>query len=115
MSGLRLAARAPERHPLLERGPLIRAPDGAAAAPAGPAGPAVDPGLLTARRIAGGDLTDPFLVRLQHPPRQLHQFGHGVALRRPPPRADTAQEERLRLIQVADPGQVPLVHDRLAD
>src|ERR1700722_7376414 len=112
---LTLAAWAPECNPLLDRGALVRPPDRGAASPARPAGPAVDPGLLTASRIARGDLADPFLIGFQHPLGQLDEFGHRGDLGGRAPWVHATEEERLGLVQIADPGQVALIHDRLSD
>src|ERR1700722_6436276 len=109
---LKLAAWGPEWNPLLDRGGPVR-PPGRGAAP--PGGPAVDPVLLTASRIARRDLADPFLIGFQHPLRQLDEFGHRWDPGGRAPWVDATEEERLGLVQIADPGQVALIHDRLSD
>jgi hypothetical protein len=96
-----LAGLAPEGNPVL----LSLGADGSAAAPARTAAAAVDPGLLAAAPVAGGDLADSLLVRVEQPPRQLR---HGAEIRHAadgPPGVDAAQEQDLGLVQVPNTGR----------
>ena len=96
-----LAGRAPEGDPVL----LSLGADGGAAAPVGTAPAAVYPGLLAAAPVAGGDLADSLLVRVEQPPRQLR---HGAEIRHPAdglPGVDAAQEQDLGLVVVPDMGR----------
>lgn len=70
----RLARRAPECDPVL----LPLGPDGGAAPPTRTAPPAVDPGFFAPAWVAGGDLADSLLVRVEQSARQLR---HGTEIR----------------------------------
>src|ERR1035441_7145353 len=80
-----------------------------------PAAPAVHPGLLAAAKVAGGRLFPAVLVRTQQTLGQLDDRVQISNVADWPPRVEAAQEQHLGLIQVADPGQVPLVEECLAD
>src|SRR5215468_2557 len=111
----RLTVLAPERDPALRVAPLVGGAHRGAAPAAGPARAAVDPGLLAAPAGARGDLAEPVLVRLEQPLGKADQRGQVGDLTDRAPRADAAQEQRLRLVHVADAGQVALVEQGLAD
>src|SRR5215469_4031465 len=109
MLSRRLAARAPDRDPLLERRTQLAAHDDLPAAAAPLAGPAVDPEPGASGGVAGRYRRTAGLVRVEQPPgqvNQLWQFGH---LADQAPGVDAAQEQGFRPVDGADPGQVPLV------
>src|SRR5690242_14638191 len=110
-----LTVRAPERDPALWVTTLVGGAHWRAATPAWPARAAVDPGLLAPPPGARGDLAEPILVRFEQPFGKVHQPGQVGDLTDRAPRVDAAQEQRLRLVRVADARQVALVEHCLAD
>src|SRR6516225_911278 len=110
-----LAARAPVGDPLAGVAALFSGPDRGSATAAGTPRTPVHPGLLAPPQAAGGDLAGPLLVRLQQPlggAGQGTEVGHRAGR---PPRVDPVQEQRFRLVDVADAGQVALVEQGLTD
>src|SRR5262249_9503294 len=110
-----LAVRAPDRDPAPGVTALVGGAEKRAAAAAGPAGPAVNPGFLAPPPGARGDLAEPLLVRFEQPFGEVHQRGQVGDRTDRAPRVHAAQEQRLRLVRVADAGQVALVEQGLAD
>ena len=111
----RLAGRAPEGDPLLDRRPDAAAPDDGAAPAAWLTGPAVDPDLGAAGRVPGRDGLAAFLVRVEQAPGHLDQAGQVGHVSDRLPRGHAAQEQCLGPVDRADPGQVALVEQSLAD
>ena len=97
-----LAAWAPVGDPALGVAALIRGTDRCAAAAARAPGPAVDPGLLAAPLRARGDLTEPFLVAVEQALGKAQERGEVGDFADRAPRIHPAQEQRLRLVDVAD-------------
>ena len=97
-----LAARAPVSDPALGVAALVRGANRRAAAAARAPGPAVDPGFLAAPRGAGRDDAGALLVCLQQPLGKADERAEVGDLTDRAPRVHPAQEQRFRLVDVAD-------------
>jgi hypothetical protein len=97
-----LAARAPVSDPALGVAALVRGADRRAAAAARAPRPAVDPGFLAAPRGAGRGDAGALLVCLQQPPGKADERAEAGHFTDRAPRVDAAQEQRFRLVDVAD-------------
>ncbi len=112
---LSLAVRAPESDPLLARVALLGPADRGPAPTAGSACPPVGPGFLAAPDYACGDDACSLLVGLQ---QSVPKFYEGTQVRHlsdRPPRAEAPEEQHFCSKYIADPGQVALVEQGLAD
>ena len=106
---------APGSDSLLARVSLVSAADRGPATSAWSARPAVHPVLFAAPRDTRGDDAGPLLVRLQQPSAEFYE---GVQVRHVahrPPGVDALEEQHFCSKNIADPGQVALVQQRLAD
>jgi phage shock protein A len=111
----RLAARAPPGHPRLQVRPLLAEQDRRAAPAARLAAPAEHPVLAAPPRVAGGDLLGMVEVGPHQRAGPLHQRGQVGDVGDSHPWVDAEQEQRLHLVEVADPREVALVEDGDAD
>src|SRR4051794_33723279 len=105
----RLASGTPPGHPLLGVRPLVTDQDAGTATPAGASRAAGDPVVLAAPDLTGGALFGVVLVGHHQGAGAGDQAGQIRDVRDPGPGVDAGQEQRLDLVEVADPGEVPLV------
>ena len=112
---LRLAGRTPVRRPLLHLRTLLVDADAGAAATAGlPVAPE-DPGGPPAARVTGQGLLDALLVGVEGRAGAAYESREVGHLADRQPRVHPGQEAQLALVEVAEPGQVALVEDRVGD
>src|SRR5579859_4618893 len=112
---LSLAGRTPEPDSLLAWAALLGPADRGPAAPARPARAAVHPVLFAAPGHARGDDAEPFLVGIQQSVAEFYKGTQVRYLSDRPPRAEAPEEQHFCSKNIADPGEVALVEQGLAD